>query len=96
MFTLKKIELEDGKESALPVGHMSALPDAILYNYETDEKKSLNSVQDVEIGWQVVLFSDSRFHRTSKIREIVSKDSDKVVFKTQTSVYQLTKDNGSA
>lgn len=90
MFTLKKLEIEDGKISALPSGYESTHPEAKLYDYETDEEKSLESIQDVEIGYQVILFSAFRFHRTSRIREIVSKDKDKVVFKTQTSMYQLT------
>lgn len=93
MFTLKKIELEDGKVSALAAGYESILPEAKLYDRETDRLSNLKSIQDVEIGYQLVLLSDTRFHTTSKIREIVSKDSDMVVFKTQTSVYQLTQKN---
>ena len=93
MFTLKKLEVEDGKVSALESGYTSTLPDGILYNRDTDKRKPLDSIQDVEIGCQVMLTSSTRYHVTSEIREIVSKDRDKVVFKTQTSVYQLTQED---
>lgn len=93
MFTLKKLELEEGKDSMVPTGHESTLPDGILYNRDTGERKPLNSIQDIEIGCRVTLTSSTRYHVTSEIREIISKDKDKVVFKTQTSVYELTQSN---
>ena len=90
MPTLRKILLEEGKVSALPEGYSTTLPDIELIDYETDRRRKISSIQEVEVGWQVLLTSGFQFHRTSKIREIVSKEEGKVVFKTQTSVYELT------
>lgn len=90
MYTLKKLELEDGKNSMLPTGYSSTLPMIHLADYETEEIKPINSIQEVEEGWQVILSSLTDYHRTSKIREVVSKEEGRVVFKTQTSLYELT------
>ena len=93
MYTLKKIELEDGKDSALPAGYSSTLPFLSLFDYVTERSKPISSIDEVEEGWQVVLTSLRDYHRTSKIRKIVSREDNKITFKTQTSIYELIQHN---
>lgn len=90
MYTLKKLKVEKGAETLIPEGYEKTLPFLMLIDY-TDEnyKKQLNDLRDIEIGRQVYLFSMREYHRTSKISEIVLKEKHKVVFKTQTSTYEL-------
>lgn len=90
MYTLTKVDLEEGKDSLLPTGYSSSLPWLSLYDYETDEVKKIDSIQEIEQGWQVVLTSLRDYHRTSKIKEILKTEEDKIIFRTQTSVYEVT------
>ena len=95
MPTLRKLEIEEGKTSALWAGYESNLPSMklIAYDPDTEEQtydKVIESIQDVEVGKQVLLYSLTEFHRTSPIREIIEKKPGRVLFKTQTSVYELT------
>lgn len=90
MYTLKKLLLEEGKDSLLPTGYSSELPNLDLFKYDTEEKKSIASLDEVSEGWQVILYSHNEYHRTSKISEIISREPNKVTFKTQTSIYELT------
>ena len=90
MYKLEKLELEEGKLSMLSAGYTSRLPSMKLFDWETNEERFPETLNDISEGWQVVLYSFTDFHRTSKIREIVSRDEKEVVFRTQTSVYKLT------
>lgn len=91
MFTLKKLKIEEGKDSLVWEGYKSNLPHMKLIDYEDPEfSKDLDSIQDIEVGKQLLLYSLRDYHRTSKISEIISKEPGKVVFRTQTSVYELT------
>lgn len=92
MFTLRKLKLDEGKHSALGVGHTTSAPHLMLIDWENpDYKKVLESIKEIEVGKQVIVHSTfgKDYHRTSKISEILSKRPGRVVFKTQTSVYEL-------
>ena len=89
MYTLMKLELEEGKQSALPTGYGTQGDALSLFDWETNEKKSIESLEDVQEGWQVILERGIAYHRTSKIREIVKRCENKILFRTQTSLYEL-------
>lgn len=96
MFKLTKISIEEGKSSMVGEGYSSILPDlSILALGETAKRNA--DLEDVRPGYQVYLSDSSRFngrfHRTSPIEEIVSRGFNKVVFKTQTSLYELEEFN---
>jgi hypothetical protein len=91
MATLRKIELEDGKDSMISEGHTTCLPYVELFKYTNpEERKQIESVEEVEEGWQVLMLSIREFHNTSMIKEIIKVEGDTVTFRTQTSVYELT------
>lgn len=90
-YTLKKLELEEGKDSILPTGYATRGEFLSLFDYETDEVIHGVELMDVKEGWQIILESFRDYHRTSKIREIVAQDETSVVFRTQTSLYELIK-----
>lgn len=87
---LTKLEVEEGKQSVLEAGYSRYLPFIHLFKYDVpDAKKEVNSVDDVEEGWQIYLSSMTEWMRTSKIKEIVSKSKNIIIFRTQTSLYKL-------
>ena len=90
MYTLTKLKLEKGNYSMFPEGYSSTLPTLQLFDSETDEKRNIFNLNDVLTGWQVIL-TDGGYHRTSKIKEIVKRTKNKIVFKTQTYLYELIK-----
>lgn len=93
MFTLKKLSIEEGKDSLVQPGHVTIGDGLDLFKYDDPEaRKSITSVQEVEEGYQILLTwaPGFRWHNTSKIKRIVSKEPGKVVFETQTSLYELT------
>lgn len=89
MYKLTKLDIEEGKQSALPAGYGSTLPNLQLYDWETDTSKSIESFEDITEGWQIILFSIRDYHRTSKISKILKREPKKLLFKTQTSIYEL-------
>ena len=93
MFTLRKLELEKGKESTLPTGYTSR--GHLLHLFKLQEpKENIDgaALSDVKEGFQLLLIGLSEWHSTSKISEIISKEDSKVVFKTQTSIYELVEE----
>ncbi len=90
MATLRKLELEEGKDSMIPKGYMSNFPNVKLFNHETGERRDIESVDEVEKGWQVLIYSIGASHNTSMIEEIIKRDDNTVTFRTQTSIYELT------
>jgi hypothetical protein len=92
MFKLKKISIDEGKDSLVPPEHVTYGVDLSLFKYDDKEAvKRKATLADVDVGWQVLIADFNRYHNTSKIREIVERSDSKVVFKTQTSLYQLEK-----
>ncbi len=89
MYTLRKLELEEGKDSVLPTGYATRAAFLSLFDYETHESIHGIELSEVKEGWQVILEDFRDYHRTSKIREIVERGKNRVVFKTQTSLYEL-------
>ena len=90
MYKLKKLNIEEGKTSLLPEGYVTRGHSLKLLDYETNAIGGIENITDILVGWQVLLEGLGDYHRTSKIKEIVSKDKDSVIFKTQTSTYKLT------
>jgi len=90
MYKLRKISIDKGAISALEAGYTSELPNLKLFDYETDEVIPIEDIKRIAVGWQIYLTDGiTNFHRTSKIREVVSREKNKIVFKTQTSLYEL-------
>lgn len=93
MFTLRKLKLHKGKTSMVGVtGGERTYPFLGLIDWEEpDYSEKLDSIQDIKVGKQVIISNHGgiNFLRTSKISEIVSREPRRVVFKTQTSTYEL-------
>lgn len=90
MYTLRKTKLEEGSDSLLWEGYQSNLPTLSIYNHEDDTKEVLDSIQDIKVGWQVMLTSLREYHITSPVQEILKSSPEMVVFKSRTSIYELT------
>lgn len=89
MFTLKKLSMHVDKDSRVPVGTINKLPVlSLLKDGEFVIKNA--SIKDIEVSHQVVITSMTHYHRTSPIKEIVERTKDRIVFQTQTSLYELT------
>ena len=58
------------------------------FNFLDFDSDTFVYVQKKE-GKQLLIYSFREFHNTSKISEIISKEPGRVVFRTQTSVYEL-------
>lgn len=87
---LTKLEVEQGKTSFIEAGQVHTLPWISLFKHDDkDAKKEVNSVDDIEEGWQIFMSSAGQWMNTSKIREIVSKTDTTITFYTQTSLYRL-------
>lgn len=90
VYYLKKISIEEGEISYILAGDSCTGDRLHLFDYEKDETKQIDSIEDVEVGWQVIVSRIfGQYIRTSKIKEIVSKEPNKITFKTQTSLYEL-------
>lgn len=96
MFTLEKISIEDGKDSMVPVGHSASSKEVVMFHYTHSNRKNIISVNEVEVGWQLLIgrgiFRNT--FNTSPIKEILIRAKDYVTFRTQTSIYKLTKTEG--
>lgn len=99
MYRLTKLEVEAGQYSAISAGEVYELPYLSLFKYDTEEKKVVDKLQDIDVGWQIYLSNTPQvsaklsniWMNTSKIREIVEGNDNYVIFKTQTSTYKLEK-----
>jgi hypothetical protein len=91
MFVLKKLEIEKDEISMVPSGHTTRAPLPKLFHWKRPEEgqKQISSVGEVKVGYQLMLSSLTAYHVTSEIKEIVSVEPKRVVFKTQTSLYEL-------
>lgn len=90
VYYLKKISIEEGKISFVFPGERCTGDRLHLFDFETEEYKQIDSIEEVELGWQVIVSRIlGQYIRTSKIKEIVSKTPNKVTFQTQTSLYEL-------
>jgi len=91
MFTLRKLELHAGKDSLIPSGYATTGDTLILFKYDDPSaKRAITSTDEVEEGYQILVTLASRYHNTSKIAKVISKEPKRVVFETQTSTYELT------
>lgn len=92
MYKLEKIEIEEGKSSALETGYVSNLPYMFLADFEkSSDEQEITSIKDLEVGKQLILRSWNNFHRTSKISQIEFLTENLGEFKTQTSWYRITR-----
>lgn len=94
MYKLTKLQIEDGKDSMLPTGYETAGDTLSIFKYDVDDSmKELENLTDLEEGCQVYLSRGVfHYHNTSKIKEIIEVSKDEAIFRTQTSLYQLTKE----
>jgi hypothetical protein len=91
LFKLEKLSLDEDKDSMVPSGYSVTGNILYLYDYKTDEKEVIRGIEGVKTGWQVVLAGLRDHIRTSPIKEIIYRTPTWVKFRTQTSVYLLTK-----
>lgn len=93
MYTLEKLTINDGEFSAVEAGVKRRSPLLKVFKWDVPEStKTITSLDQIEEGWQVFLFTQTEWLNTSKISEIVSRSDKEVVFKTQTSTYKLTEE----
>lgn len=89
-FTLTKLSVEPDKDSLVTVGYSTTTKTAKILDLEYSEDLiDIASLDDVKVGLHVFLLDRFRYHNTSAIKEIISRDANKIVFKTQTSIYEL-------
>ena len=89
MFTLKKVQIEEGSKSAVPIGYVASYPNLKLLHPHTREVFIPESMKDLREGYQVLIYSLTEYLRTSPISKIQHIDDGYAVFKTQTSTYEL-------
>lgn len=89
MYTLKKVALLQNKISMVHEGYERTLPNLLLVKSHENTRKSIGSIQEIEEGWEVLVCSLTEYLKTSAVQKIVSSEPDKVVFETQTSIYEL-------
>lgn len=87
MYILTKLQIEDGKDSMLPTGYATVGNSLSVFKYDIpDSVKGVKRLTEIKAGWQVYI----AHHNTSKIKEIVEQSDTRVLFRTQTSLYELT------
>ena len=95
MYKLEKLKIEEGKRSMVYAG------DSYTHSYLTQllmesdiEPKRITSLLDIETGLQVALgpIGGDYSVRTSPIKDILARGDNSVMFRTQTSIYLLTKE----
>ena len=92
MFTLTKISLEEGSTSAVPQGKTTTGYSFNLLGKTIEEDVYSAKVEDLKVGLQVYITSDTLYHRTSPIQEIITQEPSGATFKTGTSIYTLTQE----
>ena len=95
MFTLKKINIMEGQLSIVDPGYSRTGRVLSLLTPSTSQYTHIDSIDDVEVGKQVLLTSGvCDYLRTSPVSEILERGRDFIRFRTQTSIYELTKTKG--
>ena len=91
MFHLKKIKIHENEYSMVRPGSSITSKFIEQFNWEKPEERTpIYSLDDVVVGKQIIAHTFVDFIRTSKITEIIEKTENKIVFKTETSTYELT------
>lgn len=93
MFVLEKIILNSGQSSMVGVGHSERSPNLMVFLHGEHEAEQIENVQDIRLGWQVLVERGSNFLQTSPVQEILETREDYIRFKTRTSIYELYKIN---
>lgn len=88
MYTLRKLAIEEGQISAVRAGHSECGNLSTFKNGKYAVKSA--SLEDIKVGDQVLVSTITHWLNTSPIREIVSYEPGIMVFKTQTSEYELS------
>jgi len=90
-FKLTKIELHGN--SSVPLGSSSIGSDFKTLNFDTKEQKDTPSFSTIEIGDMIFIDGYMGWIKTSPISEIKEVDDSHIVFKTTSSIYELSIEN---
>ncbi len=89
LFTLKKISIDPGKTSRVFEGYSTTGRE--LHAFNAEGSHILNDISEVKTGYQLLLIRNLAVYlRTSTVEEVTFFSKDKILVKTQTSVYELT------
>lgn len=92
-YKLHKISIEEGKGSAVRAGAIHRGSTLGVGHYLSKEKLKLtDSLDDVREGLQVLVTQGWNYVHTSPIQEILERTEGMVRFRTETSVYELTRE----
>ena len=91
MFVLKKLKVEEGKQSAVQEGHTMNSPRLVIFLYGEHDPVEIYSIHNIKVGWQIGLSFGGNYLQTSPVAEILESSSpNSVRFRTQTSIYELS------
>lgn len=89
-FNIAKVCVMEGCSSLVAKGEQYTGRELRLWQWDTEDNKTVKSCKDIEAGWQLVLTDpDGTYLRTSKIQEILKQEDDEVVCRTETSIYRI-------
>ena len=89
MFVLEKLNVMEGKHSAVHEGYRQSSDTLKVFQYPDEKAIEITDIHDIKIGWQVLVGRGMQFLQTSPVKEIMESSPNRIVFKTQTSIYQL-------
>lgn len=92
MFTLEKLEVEEGQYSRVSAGHVQTGDTlSIFLAGKHMPPKEIDDVHYIEVGMQVLLTRGiTAWLNTSPVKEIVDIGDDYIKFRTNTYLYLLT------
>lgn len=95
-YKLKKIKLKEGGDSIVWEGHEQQGHTLQLVDLEKAIRKQIDSIDDIEIGHQVLVTRGIyEYLITSPVTMIVQKLGNRIIFETETSIYELSSHDAS-
>ena len=92
-YKLEKIEIARGKQSMVSVGQSSSGPTFSVLKANSDNIVHRPEFSEIEEGDMVLVTGRTfwEYIKTSPVKEIIDIAQDRVVFRTNSSVYELTR-----
>lgn len=92
MYTLTKLRVKEGLTSRVRTDHSQSGNRLTMFSLDNDVIFAEPEFKDIKEGYQIIVSTLATWLRTSAIANILSCTENKIVFETQTSIYELTKD----
>lgn len=92
-YKLQKIEITRGKQSMVAVGQSSSGPTFSILKANSDNMVHRTEFTEIQEGDMVLVTGRAfwEYIKTSPVKEIIDIAQDRVVFRTESSVYELTR-----